>query len=95
MHAGRASWMVGVVLGWLAAALLGGCAFEEHREQIAQLHAAGRYDEVARLLDDPKVRKLYDAEDEVLWHMDRASAALGMGDTGKALAELSASCSTR
>lgn len=88
MHAGRASWLVGVVLGWVAMALLGGCAFEEHREQIAQLHAAGRYDEVARLLDDPKVRKLYDAEDEVLWHMDRASAALGLGDTAKAIAEL-------
>lgn len=93
MHAGRASW-IGVFVGAVGAVLLaaaslaGGCAFESHREQIAQLHAAGRYDEVAKLLDEPKVRKLYDSEDEVLWHMDRASAALGLGDTGKALTEL-------
>jgi hypothetical protein len=67
---------------------LGGCAFEEHREELARMHAAGRYDEAAKRLDDPKVRRLYDREDEVLWHMDRGAVALGLGDTGAALTQL-------
>ncbi len=69
-------------------AVLPGCAFEEHREQLASLHATGQYVQAGVLLDDPKVRSLYDDEDEVLWHMDRGAAALAANDTARALTEL-------
>lgn len=78
--------LVGLVV--VAFATIPGCAFEEHREQLASLHATGQYVQAGVLLDDPKVRSLYDEEDEVLWHMDRGAAALAANDTTRALTEL-------
>lgn len=66
----------------------GGCAFEEHRAELARLHAAGAYAQAAAILDDPETRSLYDAEDEVLWRMDRGAVALATGDIDRALVEL-------
>jgi hypothetical protein len=80
-------WCVSLVAVVLAGAG-GGCAFEEHRAELAQLHAVGAYGQAAALLDDPKTRSLYDTEDEVLWRMDRGAVALATGDTTRALAEL-------
>ncbi len=70
---------------WLVLLTVPGCAFERHREQLARFHSKGEYEAAAASLDDPKVHNLYDAEDQVLWHMDRASVALALSDTQTAL----------
>lgn len=60
-----------------AALLLGGCRqFDEHRAELVTLHAAGRYDQAAALLDDPQVRELYGSKNQVLWELERGAAAL-------------------
>lgn len=80
----RSSLLLGFSL-WLVLACIPGCAFERHREELAAFHATGGYAQAAAALDDPKTRGLYDAEDQVLWHMDRASVALALSDTKTAL----------
>ncbi len=69
-----------------AISLLAGCReFQQHREGIARLHAAGRYDEVARELDDPKIHAMYGSKSETLWKLDRGSTALALGQNDQAI----------
>jgi hypothetical protein len=78
---------LGLLFGLL---LLGvaGCAFDDHREQLEGLYSAGRFDEAAAALDDPKVRKLYGSKAEVLWKLDRGAVALALHDGGRTISLL-------
>lgn len=73
-----------------AAGILGGCvtAFDRHRDTVASLHEQGRYDEIARQLDDPAVRKEYGDKNRLLWWLDRGAAALAIDDTEATIANL-------
>lgn len=73
-----------------AALVLSGCvtAFDRHRDDLGQLHAQGRYDEIARQLDSPEVRSEYGDKNRLLWWMDRGAAALALGDTDSTIANL-------
>lgn len=57
-----------------------GCAFDDHRADLQNLYAAGRFDQAAAVLDDPKTHKLYGSKAELLWKLDRGSVALALGD---------------
>jgi hypothetical protein len=74
----------GLVFAW-AAGLAGCREFEEHRAGIESMYAAGRYDEVARTLDDPKVHELYGSKSELLWKLDRGATALALGQNDQAI----------
>ncbi|MFM9994210.1 MAG: hypothetical protein ACKVU4_00245 [Phycisphaerales bacterium] len=50
--------------------------------------AAGRYDQAAIMLDDPKVRDLYGSRSDVLWKLDRGAVALYLGDPSTAVSLL-------
>jgi uncharacterized protein len=71
-------------MGWavLAVFLLPGCtAFRDHRATLESLYAAGRYQEAAAMLDDPKVHAMYGAKNELLWKLDRGAIAMALGDS--------------
>lgn len=92
-HGGRRMWRrtPGLCAAALAAAgSLGGCvtAFDRHRDTVASLHAQGRYDEIARQLDDAAVRKEYGDKNRLLWWLDRGAAALAIDDTDATIANL-------
>lgn len=64
-----------------ACAVLAGCrAFERHRAELEAVAQAGRHDLAAAMLDDPRVRELYGSRSELLWELERGSAALYQGD---------------
>jgi uncharacterized protein len=66
--------------------VLGGCRqFQDHRVSLASLHAAGRYDQAAAILDDPATQRAYGDRNEVLWHLDRGAIALALGDLDQAI----------
>ncbi|HYD00205.1 MAG TPA: hypothetical protein VEB22_03185 [Phycisphaerales bacterium] len=79
-----------ILLTALAAILcvLGGCAFQQHREQLAQLHASGRDNEALALLESPETRKLYGDQDRLLYLLDHGALMLQSGRPDQALAEL-------
>jgi hypothetical protein len=63
------------------AVVLSGCtAFDDHRESLELLHAQGRYEQAAALLDNPRTRELYSSDSDVLWKLDRGAVALALGD---------------
>src|SRR5215471_9077402 len=83
----RSRLAVSGLIGLLVA--LAGCrAFADHRANLEGMFAAGRYDEAARLLDDPQVHGMYGEKSELLWKLDRGSVALAMGEDDKAIALL-------
>lgn len=57
--------------------LLGGCVtrFDTSREVLAPLHAQGRFDEAARLLDDPETKADYGEKNRLLWWLERGAVA--------------------
>lgn len=73
----------------LAAGLSGCRQFQEHRSSVESLYAAGRYDEIARTLDEPQTRKLYGERSAVLWKLDRGATALALDDDATAIRLLS------
>lgn len=85
----RAVWALALAL---FAAALPACeaAFNNHRAALGAMHADGRYDLIARSLDEPDNRALYGEKNELLWMLDRGSAALALGDADTAIAEFSA-----
>jgi hypothetical protein len=56
---------------------LGGCVtrFDTSREVLAPLHAQGRFDEAARLLDDPETKADYGEKNRLLWWLERGAVA--------------------
>jgi uncharacterized protein len=69
-----------------AALFLGGCRqFQDHRTSLATLHAVGRYDQAAAVLDEPRTRQAYGDRNEVLWHLDRGAVALALGEVDQAI----------
>lgn len=74
----RGSWI------WIALLVLigAGCSrpFASHRDTLAGLYAAGRYDLAAAELDNPENRKLYGSKNQVLWEMDRGAVAQALHD---------------
>lgn len=66
--------------------LTGGCAFQEHRIQVAQLAGSGRYQDAAVLLDNPSTQSMYGDNSKLLWLLDRGSIALALGDNQRAFA---------
>ena len=75
-----------ILLGTLG--LLGGCAFQQHREELAQLHAAGRDRDALALLESPASQKLYGDNDRLLYLLDHGALMLESGQPDRALAEL-------
>lgn len=69
----------------IPALLSASCAFQEHRDDLARLHAAGDYRAAAVELDRLRDR-FYDDGDRLLWDLDRGAVALALGDTDAALA---------
>jgi hypothetical protein len=65
-------------------AVLGGCAFEEHRESLGTLARQGAYEEAAAALDRARAEGLYDESNELLYHLDRGAIALYLGDEEQA-----------
>ncbi len=53
-----------------------GCAFEQHRETIGTLTRSGHLEEAAADLDRAWEKGLYDANNELLYHLDRGALAL-------------------
>jgi hypothetical protein len=83
-----ASWSRGAVLAVLVtlAAFASGCReFQNHRMTMSSIHAVGRYDQAAALLDDPATQRAYGDRNEVLWHLDRGAVALAMREDDKAI----------
>lgn len=73
----------------LCLALLAGCRqFQEHRLAIDELHASGRYADIAAILDDPQTQKLYGSKSRVLLDLDRGATALALNDTTTTIAKL-------
>ncbi|MCW5765724.1 MAG: hypothetical protein KIT68_07090 [Phycisphaeraceae bacterium] len=81
-------WMAAVVA--VGTLLAGGCAFEGHRRELEALHATGRYDEAARVLDDQRTQGLYGRKDDLLYLLDRGAIALALDDAPGALSRLEA-----
>lgn len=72
-----------------AAAVLPACRqFQQHRVEVADLHARGQYQQIAAVLDSPDTRKLYGKRSDVLWLLDRGATALALNDTTTTLAKL-------
>lgn len=73
---------LGVAIAWTA-----GCnsSFSRHRDQLRALHAAGMYDRAAAEMDDPKVRRLYGAKNDLLWKLDRGAVALALDDNDRTI----------
>ncbi len=71
----------------MAMVVLTGCetAFDRHRHALADYQARGRYQEAAEALDHPETRRLYGEKDQLLWLLDRGSAALSSHDPDGAL----------
>lgn len=67
---------------------LGGCAFQQHREQLATLHATGRDRDALALLNEPATIKLYGPQDQLLYLLDHGSLLLESGNAVQAIAEL-------
>jgi hypothetical protein len=65
-----------------------GCAFDDHRADLESLYAAGRFDQAAATLDDPKIHDLYGSKAELLWKMDRGAVALAMHDDDRTVSLL-------
>jgi uncharacterized protein len=84
---------IAVLSRWLACGLLmlialssTGCReFQNHRTSLASLHAVGRYDQAAAMLDDPATRRAYGDRNEVLWNLDRGAVALALGENDRAI----------
>ncbi|MFT3685540.1 MAG: hypothetical protein QM783_11530 [Phycisphaerales bacterium] len=66
----------------------GGCAFQEHREQLAQLHASGQDAAALNLLQSPQTQKLYGPQDQVLFFLDRGALLLESGRPSDAFVDL-------
>lgn len=62
--------------------------FQQHRVEVAELHARGQYKDIAAILDAPDTRKLYGKRSDVLWLLDRGATALALSDTTTTLAKL-------
>jgi hypothetical protein len=69
---------------------LAGCAFQEHREQLEQLHVTGNDRAALAMLEDPNTRKLYGEQDRLLYLLDHGALMLESGQSDKALNELEA-----
>ncbi|QYU70731.1 hypothetical protein J4558_11705 [Leptolyngbya sp. 15MV] len=68
------------------AALATGCRqFQQHRADLARLHAEGNFQQAARTLDDPQIRRIYGQRSELLWTLDRGAVAQALGDTPRAI----------
>ena len=65
-----------------ATLLFSGCvtAFDTNRKELESLHAEGRYDIAAQILDDPKVKEEYGQKNVLLYWLDRGSIALALRD---------------
>lgn len=72
----------------LAGIFIPGCAFDAHRRELEALHAAGRYDAAARLLDDQRTQGVYGDNDRLLYFLDRGAVALALSDSGRTLVNL-------
>lgn len=66
---------------------LGGCAFQEHREQLAQLHISGQDPAALDLLESPQVQKLYGPQDQLLYLLDHGSLMLQSRQQARAIAD--------
>lgn len=81
--------LVAAVVAVGTAVLCSGCTqFQDHRASLASLHASGRYEQAAAILDDPETRKSYGERNEVLWHLDRGAIALAMGESDLVITHL-------
>lgn len=73
--------LLGLVVG-----LSAGCRpFADHRAALEATYAAGRYDQAAAMLDDPKLHALYGDKNELLWKLDRGAVAAALGDDDTAI----------
>ncbi|MBX3359786.1 MAG: hypothetical protein KF745_15325 [Phycisphaeraceae bacterium] len=75
----RTPWRLLPVVA-LSLLLLTGCAFQEQRTSLRALGANGQWGQALRMLEEPKVEKLYEPNNELLLWLDRGSAALAVGD---------------
>lgn len=67
---------------------LAGCAFRQHREQLAQMHIAGQDQEALAILQSPEAKKLYGDQDRLLYLLDHGALMLKAGDDLQAIADL-------
>lgn len=68
----------------------GGCAFQEHRERLAMLHATDQDRAALAVLEDPATRELYGEHDRLLYLLDHGALMLESGQSERALQELEA-----
>lgn len=59
---------------------LGGCAFQQHREELAGYAERGDYAAAIRAIDEPRAQKMYRGGSELLYDLDRGALALASGD---------------
>ena len=81
----RAAGLLGGA-AWLVAGLgVGGCAFENHREDMARLAGSGDYRAAAATLDSPEVQRMYGENSRLVWLLDRGAIALALGKPEEAI----------
>lgn len=73
-----------------AACTLGGCAFQQHRERLAVLHATDQDRAALAILEDPATQKLYGEHDRLLYLLDHGALMLESGQPERALVQLEA-----
>lgn len=66
----------------------GGCAFQEHREHLAMLHATGQDQAALALLENPNSKSLYGEQDHVLYYLDHGALLLESGRPTEAFSQL-------
>lgn len=79
-----------VIVVALLVLFAGGCAdpFREHRQNLEALHAQGRFDQAAAIMDSPLGRDLYGEKNQLLYWLDRGTIALAMDQPGIAIDNL-------
>jgi len=80
----RQRWAIVTFAG--AVAMLSGCAFQNHRLEMANLAAGGQYAQAAAVLDNPGTQDLYGDNSKLIWLLDRGSIAFATGDDQQAFA---------
>jgi hypothetical protein len=70
-------------------ALAAGCReFEARRSALAELYAAGQFQQAAAVLDDPKTKAAYGSKNDLLWKLDRGAVALSQDQGDQTIALL-------
>jgi hypothetical protein len=65
---------------------LAACQFQQHREELGQLQAAGELDRALNILNDPRTQELYGPQDRLLLDLDRAALLFYRGQDDQAFA---------